>query len=414
MNRRTPSFAATLVLICIGFSGLAGNGQLSFGQPLTGPYLGQTPPGDTPQLFVPDQLRSNAEWHWHSALAFTPDGNEFYMDIYMNTGNEGIRTRFMEKIDNAWTDPQTPAFAEGFDTASPSLTNEGNTVYFLSHRQGGIFWKATRTQDSWSTPTDVQIPMPGNLGLGWEVTATNEGTLYFRAEVIGSQDPDIYYTRRISGSYTTPERLGDHVNSTAMEIAPYVDPNDDYLIFSSWRPGGYGWSDLYITFKQTDGSWSTAVNMGEPVNSSAFEGAPYVSPDGLYLFFNSDRHQQWDTNPYWVSAQVIEDLRNAASVEDPRDLIPKGFILNQNYPNPFNPETTISFELSRPGDVLLAIHDLKGRHIRVLASGMYSEGSHTIIWDGKDEYGKDASGGLYFCRIQTGDFRTSRKMMLIR
>ena len=49
--------------------------------------------------------------------------------------------------------------------------------------------------------------------------------------------------------------------------------------------------------------------MGSPVNSAGNEGSPYVSPDGLYLFFNSNREAQYGRNPYWVDAQVIEGLR---------------------------------------------------------------------------------------------------------
>ena len=105
-----------------------------------------------------------------------------------------------------------------------------------------------------------------------------------------------------------PERLDDRINSASMDLNPFVGPGENYLIFQSTRSGGFGCSDLYITFKQDDGTWSEAMNMGPRVNSSAGEGSPYVFPDGLYLFFNSDREQQYDRNPYWMSADIIREL----------------------------------------------------------------------------------------------------------
>ena len=75
---------------------------------LEGTYLGQILPGLEPKIFGPPNLQSNDEWFWHSALVFTPDGQEFYLDIYIpdepnNPG--GIRVRYMEMHNNFWTSP---------------------------------------------------------------------------------------------------------------------------------------------------------------------------------------------------------------------------------------------------------------------------------------------------------------------
>jgi Tol biopolymer transport system component len=96
-----------------------------------------------------------------------------------------------------------------------------------------------------------------------------------------------------------------------MDLAPYVDPDEDYIIFESTRPGGVGGVDLYISFQTAAGTWTNAVNLGSAVNSTRNEGGPFVSADGLYLFFNSDRVAHHERDPYWVDAQVIEVLRLA-------------------------------------------------------------------------------------------------------
>ncbi|UCE17281.1 MAG: PD40 domain-containing protein [Gemmatimonadota bacterium] len=296
-----------LAAVTVVFSSLT----LSFSQ--TGPYLGQEPPGMEPVIFVPESLRSNADWFWHGAPAFTPDLEEFYLDIYMPADNTGIQVRFMEMIENVWTSPEPPAFTGSAEDASPSFTDNGNKVFFISDRPGGSsygVWSATRTETGWSTPSPINIPYRSSLGGGWRVSVTRDETLYMRMHDFDlNTDMDIYRVRKMNGSYSEPERLDDNVNSSYMDLGAFIDPDESYIIFASIRPGGYGNTDLYISFRRPGDSWTPAVNMGEPVNSSASEGSPYVSPDGLYFFFLSNREPQYGRNPYWVSAQVIENLR---------------------------------------------------------------------------------------------------------
>ncbi|MFC1639903.1 hypothetical protein ACFL3B_03970 [Gemmatimonadota bacterium] len=280
---------------------------------LTGAYFGQIPPGMTPTIFVPEQLRSNDTWFWHGALAFTDSGSEFYLDLYYPSTTAGIQTRFMRLEDSVWTSIEPPSFTGNSGDASPSFTPDGNKVFFISNRaNGGAYgvWMATRSAGGWSQPQPVSIPGVPNLGGGWEVSVTRDETLYLRMQDnTSTTDLDIYRSRLVNGVYAAPERLGNEINSPYMDLAPYVHPDEDYLIFESARPGGVGGIDLYVSFHTATGSWTTAVNLGSSVNSSRNEGGPYVSPDGLYLFFNSNRAQQADRNPYWVDAQVIEALR---------------------------------------------------------------------------------------------------------
>lgn len=280
---------------------------------LTGAYFGQSPPGMTPSLFVPEELRSNDTWFWHGALAFTPDGNEFYLDIYYPALTASIQVRFMQLQEGSWTSVQPPSFVDDHSNASPSFTPDGNKVFFISDRpNGGPYrvWEASRNGTGWSNPTPVVLPITPNLGGGWGISVTRDETLYlWMHDTASDTDIDIYRTSLEDGVYTEIERLGNPINSAAMDISMFIDPDEDYIIFSSARAGGVGGTDLYISFSSADGSWTDAVNMGSPVNSTSNEGNPYVSPDGLYLFFNSERQAQYGRNPYWVDAGVIEVLR---------------------------------------------------------------------------------------------------------
>jgi hypothetical protein len=88
--------------------------------------------------------------------------------------------------------------------------------------------------------------------------------------------------------------------------------------------------------------------------------------------------------------------------------------LKNNYPNPFNPVTTIRYELYKDGPIGISIFNLKGQKVRTLESGFKSSGSYTTIWNGKDDKGKDAGTGIYFCRLAAGKKCVTSKLILIK
>ncbi len=89
--------------------------------------------------------------------------------------------------------------------------------------------------------------------------------------------------------------------------------------------------------------------------------------------------------------------------------VPEVYSLGQNYPNPFNPLTTLSFSLPQAAQVTLAVYDLQGRVVAQLVNGMRPAGVHEVTWDASQQ-----ASGMYFCRIQAGDFTAIRKMMLVK
>lgn len=165
---------------------------------------------------------------------------------------------------NGWTEPVM--FAKSINTDKyyenyPSVTNDG-TVYYMSRRRGGI----GRT--------------------------------------------DVYRSRNLDGVYAEAENLGPTINTRASDIDPFVAPDESYLIVCQDKADGYGRWDLYIAFKKKDGSWTAPVNMGNAVNSSSSELRPYVTPDGKYLFFTSNRpNNQRLEKIYWVDAGIITNLK---------------------------------------------------------------------------------------------------------
>jgi len=88
--------------------------------------------------------------------------------------------------------------------------------------------------------------------------------------------------------------------------------------------------------------------------------------------------------------------------------------LTGNYPNPFNPTTTISFEMTREGLITIDVYNSKGQKIRSLVNGVRNAGGHMVVWDGHDDSGIAVSSGIYFYRMQTEGYTSTRKMLLMK
>jgi len=91
---------------------------------------------------------------------------------------------------------------------------------------------------------------------------------------------------------------------------------------------------------------------------------------------------------------------------------PDAYKLHQNYPNPFNPSTSIAFSLPEAGFVNLEIFNVKGQKVKTFP--IFSEGTHSVLWEGKNDEGKAISSGIYFYRLQTESVSEVRKMIMMK
>lgn len=95
-------------------------------------------------------------------------------------------------------------------------------------------------------------------------------------------------------------------------------------------------------------------------------------------------------------------------------VLPKAFSLLQNFPNPFNPQTSISYGLPEGVNVRVTIHNILGQRVRLLVDSYQEPGFKNVVWDGTDENGRQVSSGLYFYRLEAGEFVAVRKMMKLQ
>lgn len=268
------------------------------------PYLGLTPPSATPEVFAPGLISTAEEYEFGSI--FNKDGTEFYYGVNVG-GREEIR--FCKLSEIGWSSPTTIMSHERYGYNDPFLSPDEQRLYFISRRaldgEGELkdydIWYAERAGEGWSDPINAG-PTINTEGEEYYISFTQEGTMYFSSNKVNFNF-DIYSSAFVDGEFQAALPLSDAINTTNYEADVFVDPGESYLIFCARRPDGIGEGDLYISFKREDGTWTPSKNMGEPFNTPGHELCPFVTVDGKYFFFTSNK------DIYWVDAQVIEELR---------------------------------------------------------------------------------------------------------
>ncbi len=261
---------------------------------LTGPYLGQKPPGMTPEVFAPGIVSSRE--YVDFKLTFSPDGTECYFYRLSDPSAELIPTIFFTKIEKgAWTKPAQWPVSQGARAFHPCVTPDNQWLLFYWNfgqdrtRQSG-FYASTRTDSGWSASKYA--------GPGMYLTSDRSGRFYTTESVWGSQPK--HYLARVTfrdGLFTDYERLTippHHENQTH----PCMALDGSYIIFDINVENG----SLFVSFKGKDGNWGEGIDLTKHGIKPDTRGA-YISPDGKYLFFSVDG------DIWWVDIHMIEKLR---------------------------------------------------------------------------------------------------------
>lgn len=258
-----------------------------------GPYLGQTPPGSTPEIFAPGIV--NTEEFVEIEGMFGADMYTFY--FVRRDEKEVYSLNVIEYRNNQW---QKSIVKQNVGGAY--ISPDGKTIYLNNSY-------IERTNDGWSELKRHGAPFE-DIDI-MRLSASSNGTYYFDTFTPPKFDTPIRSSRLINGKYEQPRSLGPQFGIGSYNAHPFIAPDESYIIFDSVREGGYGRSDLYISFRAADGSWGPAINMGDKINTSASEKNPSVSPDGKFLFFDKRiKPGNEDVTIYWVDAQIIEEIRS--------------------------------------------------------------------------------------------------------
>jgi hypothetical protein len=123
-------------------------------------------------------------------------------------------------------------------------------------------------------------------------------------------------------------------------------------------------------------------------------------------------HESSIALPGW-DYRIYQQTSTATGIENDFQ-IPDEFALEQNYPNPFNPMTTIRYSLSTQSNVDIRIYNVLGQEVRTLINTPMSAGEKSIVWNGKDQLGRNVNSGIYLCRLKIDNHSKSRRMLLLR
>ena len=265
---------------------------------LKGPYLGQKPPGMTPEVFAIGIV--STEDNHEFSCTFSPDGREFYF-------NRGMTIMVCRKEKTGWTNPEPVKFTEGYRSHEPHIPMDNKRLYYGSMREQppgypdeeysyGI-WMTERTTQGWATPRYV--------GYGMYVTTTRDGTIYL-TDISDSPEEIIVKTSLMDGQFTDLIRQKGGVITPAPDRIPGrhpgIAPDESFILFDAYKKETNNDGKLFICFRVDEDAWGGAVDLGEVIG---FEKCmvPYISPDGKYLFFTAN------SDIYWVDAKIITELK---------------------------------------------------------------------------------------------------------
>lgn len=268
-----------------------------------GAYMGQKTPGLTAQPFAPGTISTKG---WELEGMFAPGMKEFYYTIDLAEGHKGKKfspTVIGFKLkNNTWR-----KFTQFPRSGEIVFSEDGNTMYMAKKYR-------ERTTEGWSELKSLG-PLIDKKEYGiMRLSASKQGTYVF--DDYKSNDL-IRISKLINGQRQAPVEIGKQINTGKWTAHPVIAPDESYIIWDSEREGGFGKSDLYISFKQANGDWGKAINMGPEVNSAESDFYASVTPDGKYILFNRtiDREKR-DIDIYWSSAEIIERLREKHTNEE--------------------------------------------------------------------------------------------------
>jgi len=251
------------------------------------PFFAQKPPGSNPEIFAPRIVSTEQS---EPAATFSPDLKEIYFRKY-DEGLENDALAAIQYRDNLWT--------ETFVVPRSEISPDGKILYIGNEYR-------EQTSSGWSEVKSLGAPFDSIPIM--RLTASSKGTYYFDDVSLFNDKPPIVhirYSQLIDGIREKPRTLGIDTG-TKLKFHPFIAPDESYLIFDSKLENGN--ADIYISFRQKEGSWDAAINLGDKINTELSDVYGSVTSDGKYFFFRRTL-SNGKKNTMWVDAGFIENLR---------------------------------------------------------------------------------------------------------
>lgn len=279
---------------------------------LKSPYLGQTPPGTSLEIFANGIVTTEQS---ESSIDISPDLKEVY---FLRKSPKLADNRiWTSRVENGvLTQPQVASFSSDSVEGYPCFSPDGDRLYYVSRRPApgqdtasvsvwGNIWYVDRERDGWGKPQLLDSPI--NDLHPHALSMDDQGTLY-----LGSALKSVYYAELTNGNYTKAVKLPDTINRFESVSHPAIAPDGSYLITDVyWRENDRVMGSLFISFKKSDGSWTQSQDMREAlgIDDDSIWCCASVTPDGKILFVERYNQETSQSDLFWISSEIIQELK---------------------------------------------------------------------------------------------------------
>ncbi len=254
---------------------------------------------EPPTVFAPGVISGPAH---DAAPAFSPDGKT----VYFGRANAVQGTILVSSLgeDGRWQEPKVAPFSGAWLDLEPAMAPDGSYLVFVSNRPaasggapveafyngksqpGGNLWRVERKGNGWGEP--CRLPARINRsGSTFAPCVVADGSLYFMEAVGEKHRFRLFRSQWQAGEYQEPQPVA-FSDGNETDVDPAVAPDESFAVFGSGRKPAQG-MDLFIVFKDHNGSWQTPQHLGTVVNSPGSDAEARLGPDLQTLYFSSER-----------------------------------------------------------------------------------------------------------------------------
>ena len=367
---------------------------------------------------------TNHDFHFESELMPQATSDNTLMSDDFNTGES---TNFFDP-DGYWSIGTTD-IANGTYLSYPQdsdgyfyFWNDGSDPYYYNYASTSPILQSQAIPYDGSGPVffilDMYFPQPyGDCSSG--------GNYSENAFIVVSTDNGANWTV-VDSTFKTA------VNWSGYYAYDNTEANWHTLMYNITPYIGPGIFNVGIHYDDCGGNWSSGIGVdnlqviqGDDTNWLSWErlSGEIISGDSMSMSLTMMPQQdqnQYETATFYLEDGTMSQLIDIYMITDidnigiDEDYFPNRYALYQNYPNPFNPETTFGYNLIQDQLVTISIYDMKGHKVRSLINRYETAGYKSIKWDATNNSGSPVSSGLYLYMIEAGDFRQTKKMILLK
>ena len=268
--------------------------------------------------------------------------------------------------------------------------NGANTeIYFNRSTDYGVTWQADTRLTNFAEPSsNASFSVSGSqLHIAWQ--DYRDG------------NPEIYYKNSTNGgtSWSSDMRITSN-GSNSWHPSIFAVDSHIHIAWEDNRDGNY---EIYYNVSSNSGAaWGTDLRLTNAADNSNYPGIA-VSESKVHVVWHDYRDGNFEI--YYKQ----NPTGNTIGVTNISSQIPANYSLSQNYPNPFNPATNIGFKIADFGSVRLSVYDVLGKEVAILVNQQLQPGTYEVSWDASK-----FSSGVYFYRIEAGEFNAVNKMILVK